>query len=121
MRLRLVAAVTLVVGLGVGLGGAAAAAGAAPPPAGSAPATADRTDAGRCARLGDRIAEVPGIRARIRQGLGDIADRLAAVRPDAARARLRERLQPRIDALAALDARLAEQVARVEERCPGVT
>lgn len=104
------------VGLGavLALGGA----GATALPAGAAPTTVRTT---LCDRLNARVAQVPAIRARIDAQLQRIESRLAAIADPARRARVQERVQPRVDALRALDDRLARQVALVEQRCPSTT
>lgn len=109
--------VLVIVGLcgAVGLGATAVAAaddGGSPRPAATSAV---------CARLAERVAEVPGIRTRIDDQLDRIESRLAAVAGAARRARLTAQVQPRIDALRALDQRLTALVARVDARCPGIT
>lgn len=89
-------------------------------PAGATPASAAASSA-VCERLRERMAEVPGIRARIQRRVDGIEDRLAAVRNPRRRARLTARLQPRLASLRALDARLAQQVARAQARCSRTT
>ena len=126
---RLLAAAVLAATLGLGgvaaagaLDGESAPAGATGPAAGGTTvggvAAAPGAATAPCDRLTARVAEVPGIRARIETQLAAIEERLEAARSPVLRERLRTRLQPRIDALTALDQRLADQVARVEARCP---
>ena len=70
-----------------------------------------------CERLAGRVAEVPGIRARIRDQIAALERRLAHIGDPIRRARVTARLEPRLAGLRTLDARLAAQVAEAERRC----
>ena len=106
---RLLLLAGLVAGLALGGVGAAAL------PAGAATTAAEATV---CDRLNARVAQVPAIRTRIEDHLQLIQRRIAAIADPARRVRVHERVQPRVDALRALDDRLARQVTLVRERCP---
>ncbi len=100
--------------VGLGLGGV----GAAALPASAATTAADATS---CERLDARVARVPAIRARIDDQLRLIRRRIAAIADSARRARVQGLMQPRVDALGALDDRLAREVDLAAERCPKST
>ena len=70
-----------------------------------------------CDRLDGRVAEVPSIRARIRDQIQAIERRLERIVDPRRRVRVAARLEPRLAGLRALDARLAQQRADVQRRC----
>jgi hypothetical protein len=114
MRTRRLLAVLGLAGI-LALGGLDAAAG--DEPGGRAAAATPPAGATVCERLEARVAQVPGIRARILTRIATIEARLDAVRDPRRRARLDATLVPRLEALRTLDTRLADQVAAVEARC----
>jgi hypothetical protein len=102
------ACATLVLVLGLGAGVAAAA---------DAPRPSTASGPAQCARLQERIAQVPGIQQRIRAQIDTLERRLDAVADPQRQARLAADLQPRIDKLEQLGRRLSAQVALAERIC----
>ena len=74
--------------------------------------------ADRCARLAERLEQVPAIRARIGSQITRIEERVAAVTPPSRRAAVEARVAPRLERLRGVDARIADLAARAEARCP---
>jgi hypothetical protein len=122
-RIVATALVCATLGLGLGLGAGVAAAADPPttvtPPA--SPATPVRPGAAKCARIEDRVAEIPGIQQRIHDRIDALEQAIADVVRPGRRARVAARLQPRIDKLEVLSRRLDAQVALAERLCGRVT
>lgn len=74
-----------------------------------------------CRRLEARLAEVPGMRDRIRNQVRTLEERIAEVGDPRRRARVAARLASRLANLRTLDERLTAQVVDAESRCAGST
>lgn len=112
MRIPRMMATALAVGvLATGLSaGGAGAADERPKP------TAEQR-AARCTQLRERIAQMPGVLARIRTYIDGIEARLDRIKDPQRRAQIEARLQPRVDKLEALATKLGEQTAIAERLC----
>lgn len=100
-----VAAVVLVTGAGI-----AGAAEGTPRP------TADAR-AGYCAQLQGRVAQTPGIQDRIANQIDLLEQQIDRIANPQRQAEASARLQPRIDKLEELSARLAQQTALAQRLC----
>jgi len=111
MQMRRVVTITVLTGSLV-VGGASAAVAAERP--------AGEGRAARCARLAERVGQVPDIRARIGSRIDQMEQRIADATP-AARQAVADRLEPRIERLRGVDTRIADLAGGAQERCAGTT
>jgi hypothetical protein len=73
--------------------------------------------AAKCAQLQERIAQTPGLQARIQSHIDGIQAELGRIKDPRRRAQVEARLQPRIDKLATLATRIGQQTAIAERLC----
>jgi uncharacterized protein YlxW (UPF0749 family) len=112
MQIRRVLTITVLTGSLV-VGGASAAVAAERP--------AGEGRAARCARLAERVGQVPEIRARIGSRIDQMEQRVADATPAERQAKVAARLEPRIERLRGGDTRIADLAARAQQRCAGTT
>ena len=112
MRVSRMVATTAAIGalaIGLSAGGAAAADGRTP--------LSGDARAAKCAQLQERIAQTPGVQARIQAHIDEIQATLARIKDPQRRAEASARLQPRIDRLETLSTRLAQQTTLAQRLC----